>query len=238
MKKLLSRDAVKYIAVVAMTLDHIAWYFLEFSSPLAQIFHIVGRITAPIMCCFIAQGYRYTSSKSKYAFRLFLFAVLAQIPWVLVHYHNWYDLDFNMLFTLLISLGVLCCTEIKNKGLKFISIFALFLVSCFCDWMFFAPLFTLVFYYTQDNEKKMYGSYAACALVAFVFYTISSNPFSDFKGAVMSTLFMLGLFLCIPLLMMCNGQKGRFPKFNKWFFYVYYPLHLGVIVLIQRLIFM
>ena len=45
----LNRDAIKYLAIAAMLLDHIAWYLLPFSSPTAQVFNVFGRITAPVM---------------------------------------------------------------------------------------------------------------------------------------------------------------------------------------------
>ena len=41
----------------------------------------------------------------------------------------------------------------------------------------------------------------------------------------------------IPLLLLYNGQRGRSPQVNrvmKWLFYVYYPLHLLVIGLLEH----
>lgn len=84
MKKSLSRDAIKYIAVFAMLLDHIAWTFLPFGTAVSQVFHSFGRITAPVMCFFISEGYVYTKSKKKYMLRLFVFALISQIPWYLM----------------------------------------------------------------------------------------------------------------------------------------------------------
>ncbi len=40
------------------------------------------------------------------------------------------------------------------------------------------------------------------------------------------------VILCLPILWQYNGQRGRSPQVNaflKWFFYLYYPLHLLVI---------
>ena len=39
--------------------------------------HIIGRLTCPIMCYFIAEGYYYTKSFQKYALRLFLLAIVS-----------------------------------------------------------------------------------------------------------------------------------------------------------------
>ena len=104
MNKPLNRNAVKYIAVFAMLLDHIAWTFLSFRTPTAQIFHIVGRITAPLMCFFLAQGYEHTRSFKKYALRLFVFAVISEVPWWLMRGEELFTPSFNMIFTLFLAL--------------------------------------------------------------------------------------------------------------------------------------
>ena len=58
-KNPLSSNAIKLIAIAAMTVDHIAWavfpgYPKEF---LPLLMHIIGRITCPIMCYCIAESY-------------------------------------------------------------------------------------------------------------------------------------------------------------------------------------
>ncbi len=48
-------------------------------------------------------------------------------------------------------------------------------------------------------------------------------------------LLQLGVCLAVPVLLLYNGQRGRFPKldrFLKWTFYLYYPLHLTIIGLL------
>ena len=61
-KPSLTSNAIKLIAILAMTLDHIAWavwpgYPREF---LPLLLHLIGRITCPIMCYFVAEGFHYT----------------------------------------------------------------------------------------------------------------------------------------------------------------------------------
>ena len=49
----------------------------------------------------------------------------------------------------------------------------------------------------------------------------------------------MGVILSIPILMLYNGKRGNNAKVNnfmKWFFYIYYPLHLVILGLIQLLI--
>ena len=50
-------------------------------------------------------------------------------------------------------------------------------------------------------------------------------------------LVQMGVVLSLPVLRLYNGQRGRSPQVNrvmKWLFYVYYPLHLLVIGLLEH----
>lgn len=61
--QILNRDTLKIIAAAAMLIDHIGWRFYPFINLKAQVFHVLGRITLPIMCLFLTEGYFYTRSK-------------------------------------------------------------------------------------------------------------------------------------------------------------------------------
>ncbi len=49
---------------------------------IAIIMHIIGRITCPIMCYFIAEGFYYSKDINKYTFRLFLFAFISHFAYI------------------------------------------------------------------------------------------------------------------------------------------------------------
>ena len=77
--KILDANAIKLIAIIAMTIDHIAWaiypgYALNWKP---ELMHIIGRITMPTMCFFIAEGFFHTRNVNKYMFRMFLFALIS-----------------------------------------------------------------------------------------------------------------------------------------------------------------
>ena len=84
-KKGLTSDILKLIAVIAMVIDHIAWAFIPFNSIAGQIMHVIGRLTAPIMCFMIAEGYYKTHNVKKYAQRLGIFALISHIPYTYFH---------------------------------------------------------------------------------------------------------------------------------------------------------
>ncbi len=73
----------------------------------------IGYFTAPVMCWFLVEGYRYTRSVKKYAGRLLIFAVISQLPYYLAFARNhlapWYTL--NMIFTLFLCLCLMIAEE-------------------------------------------------------------------------------------------------------------------------------
>ena len=71
--RFLNRDIIKYIAMFTMLLNHIANIFLTPGSILHMLLVDIGYFTAPVMCFFLVEGYRYTHSKKHYALRLFTF---------------------------------------------------------------------------------------------------------------------------------------------------------------------
>lgn len=71
MKKLTATQ-IKVIAIIAMTLDHIAYTFVPAGTLMHYLLHFIGKATAPIMCFFLTEGFRYTHDKKKYFLRLWV----------------------------------------------------------------------------------------------------------------------------------------------------------------------
>lgn len=61
---------LKIIAMIAMFLDHIAYFFPDL--PMSLPLHWIGRIAAPIFIFGVVNGVKYTSSKRMYILRLYL----------------------------------------------------------------------------------------------------------------------------------------------------------------------
>ena len=65
MKKVtLNSNQLKLIAIIAMTIDHLAdIIYLGFPTQIIPItMHVIGRITAPIMWFFVCEGFYYTKN--------------------------------------------------------------------------------------------------------------------------------------------------------------------------------
>jgi len=76
-------DQIKGIAVAAMTIDHLAWLLFPGyrQELLPLVMHIIGRITCPVMCYFVAEGYHHTRNVDRYTQRLFVFALISHFAY-------------------------------------------------------------------------------------------------------------------------------------------------------------
>lgn len=257
--RFMTRDAIKYLAIVAMTLDHIAYIFLEPHTLLYRLFLCIGTFTGPVMLYFLIEGYFYTHDVRGYAKRLLLFALLSQLPFSLAS-GGFFG---NMLFTLLICLGVLYVHDhVTDGGLRKILYVLLFFASLFTDWNFlsvplvlflrpaFHPAVPIVErsadqYQNEENilmksQAKAQHFYIDPAeqrrgmlkCVAY-FIVVSCLTKGMFDGMTEVLGMVLG-FVCIACFY--NEQQAKtHRKFHKYFFYIYYPAHLLVLWALQAI---
>ena len=75
----MSSFILKMIAIVSMFIDHLGYaIFSKFS-----YFNYIGRLAFPIFAFQISEGYTHTKNLKRYFFRLFLFALISQVPFML-----------------------------------------------------------------------------------------------------------------------------------------------------------
>ena len=158
----MNRNQIKYIAIFAMLLDHIAFVFssvfqnYSWGFALTFVFRFFGRITAPVMCWFLVQGFIHTSSRKNYAIRLLIFAVVAQVPYALVRHDVSLFASLNVIYTLLVSFFVLWVIDSRLETFpKWVIVIALVALSMFGDWAIFAPMMVLFFYYFKDDQRRL-----------------------------------------------------------------------------------
>ena len=229
----LNRNQLKYLAIFAMLLDHIAWILSQnfYDSPreyaLCFVFRTLGRLTAPIMSWFLVQGYIYTSSKKRYAGRLLIFALVSQIPFALVRSGKLWTNELNVIFTLLLSFLMLCIIDSPlDRFPKVLLAVLLFVLSAFCDWAIFMPLMVLFFYLLKDNRRALIIFYCILSLLV----VLADIAILCYRGYHWYwELWQAGMFLFIPLLLLYNGEPGSRHPFHKWIFYAFYPGHLLVL---------
>lgn len=228
----MKRNTIKYIAVLAMLIDHIGLLFVPTSTPLGIAMRAVGRLTAPIMCFFLCEGYFYTHDKKKYAIRLFAFAVISQFAFTYMVYGYFWKLHFNVIATFFLCfLLLLVLDKISQLWLKLLLAIGIMLLCHFCDWGLMAPLWTTCFYICKSSKKDLSLWY--CVLCAFWVIRCCTVTYSG-GGEWYNSLWQLGCFGALPILLSYNGEKGKSGKFSKWFFYWFYPLHMLILGIIFR----
>lgn len=242
----LSRDALKLIAILAMTLDHIAWAFVPTASYKGQILHFFGRLTVVIMTLFISEGFIHTKNFNRYLGRLLVFAVITQPIYIFyqhpksfLHLSLKYYLDFNVLFSLSFALLALKILSTKTSvPLKIIGILSLCALSYHCDWCFMPIVLAIVFYFTKSDKKKrvVYFIILATAFALFYIIRFKLRYHETWHTTLRYEIMMTGLYLGIIPIILYNGKRGGGGKATKWFFYAYYPVHMLVLGLIKYFI--
>ena len=239
MKKLNSNH-LKLFAIIAMTLDHIA-DLLYPGFPIEVIpivLHIIGRITAPIMFFFICEGFYHTKNLKKYISRLFIFSFISHFAYCFAFGINYIPFTtgdiFNqtsIMWPLAWSVVGLYIVHGKNKlkeWQKWVLVILLNIITFPSDWSCIGFMIILDMYGNRGNlNNQMKGMF----FWTFI-YTLVSFLFVNKVYA----LIQLFVILVYPLLKLYNGQKGKI-KSLKWFFYVYYPLHLVVIGILRLLMY-
>lgn len=234
--KILNRDAVKYIAMFTMLLNHIAHALLTRGTVLYEVLEDIGIFTAPVMCFFLVEGYGYTRSKTKYGQRLIVFAALSQIPYMRALHES----NLSVMFTLLCCFLILVAMEqIVDPIVRILICTLLVLATSAGDWAFIAPILTIFLYNSKGNTKNTAIGFAA-AYVMFVPFQIQkymNGVPGDWTmyAVIHGMLSGLGILAAaVVVLMLYNGQRAkRGRQFSKWFFYIFYPAHLTVLYLIK-----
>lgn len=237
--RILNRDIIKYIAMFTMLLNHIAQVLLKPGTVIYELFVGIGYFTAITMLYFLVEGYEYTRSRGKYALRLLIFAIISEVPFCLAFTKgNLIEyVGINMIGTLLLCyILIVICDKCKVKMLWIIATFIAMIISLDFDWAIFAPVFTLLFICSKKSNKRLMLSYVVA--IAFFLLILSvgidtSQPTKELLLDVapkVTSMILSGV--CIVWLY--NGKRMEKGKnFSKWFFYLFYPVHLLILGLIR-----
>ena len=222
----ISGSTLKLIALITMLLDHIGAILVVSPTPY-YILRLIGRIAFPIFCFLLVEGFLHTKNLKKYAFRLFLFALVSEIPFDLAFYHTaFYPDSQNVFFTLFIGLLVISCNHsfddiLKDKpGIRLICRAAVIVAGMGIAW-----------YLKTDY------SYIGVAAIALL-YHFRNNPIIAAADACLLLMFSSSMeissFVCLPLIRAYNGKRGLSLKY---IFYLFYPVHLLILHLISLWVF-
>ena len=234
----MSANMLKFIAIIAMFIDHTAVVMVESGSGAYILMRFIGRLTAPIMFYFVVVGLRHTKNVTRYTLRLALFATISYLPFIYANTGQLPNsetfLKLNVIYTILIGVFFLRArSEISNPFIKTVAMALLVILSTFGDWNFIALLMMLVFDYFYGDYKKQKFAYNVIVLTAGGVLALFLQPFSTYiqhgvwNFDIYQILFMQsGMFLPILLLGKYSGRLGRGGLLAKWSFYIFYPAHL------------
>ena len=227
----LSGAAIKWLALITMTADHVGILFF----PNVILLRVIGRLAFPLFGYMIAEGCVYTHDKRAYLLRTAGLAILCQIVYFIA------EGSLYMCVLVTFSLAIIWIIVIdKTKDSPSLKTYipailtsAAIIFVCIglpallpgtdfsVDYGIFGVVYVVCVYLgRKKNEKLLFG---AAALVGVAL--TSPLPFE---------LQMCGLLSLIPLYFY-NGSRGKYNI--KWFFYFFYPIHLvvleGVYMLLQ-----
>ncbi|MBO5523711.1 MAG: hypothetical protein J5986_08580 [Roseburia sp.] len=229
----LNANQLKMIAIIAMLFDHFMALFADHGTMTGIVFRIPGRIVAPIMCFFIAEGYYYTSNRGKYVLRLFLFALISHIPYVLCFRYNFFQAT-SVIWGLM--LGLIALTAVKEKRLHPVVKIMILGICCAlavtANWNYVAVLWIVGFgiYHNRFKQQMI-----AFSIIGIVFHIIPTFINFGWAHEGYPHWYQFGIFLAIPLLALYNGKRGKKSKAVSWFFYIFYPMHLIILFILKEI---
>lgn len=223
-------STLKMIALVSMLIDHAAVSLIEVNygkkdsflydlswseSTILQVNAVlreIGRLAFPIFCFLLVQGAMYTHDRKNYLRNMAVFALLSEIPFDLA-FHNticYWDSQ-NVFFTL--TLGLISIYLLDWwRGKEWVSFGMVAVVAA------------LAYFLRTD--------YGASGVILIVFFWLFR--FDEKLRNILCSVWMIvginlseaaGILAFLPI-HAYNGERG---KQLKYFFYLFYPLHLLVL---------
>jgi hypothetical protein len=214
----LGREVLKWIAIITMTMDHIGVVLY----PEFEVLRLIGRLSFPLFAYLLILGMEKTRNIRKYFLRLFIFALISQVPFFLaigvelfVHLNIFFTLSFGLMFVYYFK---------KNSLIAFVPLFFSFLLPF--DYSIYGIAMIGCMYILTRNLK--FGA-VLLILLNGLFLVPWNNQFLSLAA--------------LPLIILHNNgslattihtdKEFKIPIWRKYFFYLYYPLHLAILYMIN-----
>ncbi|SHK36480.1 TraX family protein [Hespellia stercorisuis] len=226
----LSGSTLKMIAIITMLIDHIGAtivlrILIQTQDPhmflIYQILRKIGRISFPIFCFLLVEGFLHTHDVKKYALRLGIFAVISEIPFdlALTRDPSLYNEHQNVFLTLLIGLLVLAGLRYIECRLSMYSVaqMAAYLL-CVSGGM------ALAYFLKTDYDYRG-------VICIVILYLSRNNRLLQCVLGALSFLWEIPASAAFVLIYLYNGKRGFQMKY---FFYLFYPVHLLILYAVIR----
>lgn len=212
-----SIEALKWLALLFMTADHINKYLFNGTMP---VLFEVGRIALPIFVFVLAFNLSRDGTLEKGTYKraeihLFIFAVIASIPYILMSGYTIKLLPLNILFTLLATTLVIENIDKRRMETVFAAV-VIFIISGYFVEYWWPAMAMGVSAWAYFKFRKTY--FLALTLVfCLSLYFVNGNFWA---------------LASLPIVYTFTQFNVNVPRL-KWIFYVYYPLHLFAFYLIR-----
>ena len=224
----LSAHSLKMIMVALMLMDHLT-YFFPHIFPLW--FRFAGRLVAPTFAFLMTVSLYHTRNRIGYIFRLggAGLIMLAGSTLITGAVGGW-PITNTIFLSLAVSAAMIVTLEqmpIELGRGKLLNVFgqsilllALIAAASFVEGFFLLPFIALTFYFLRGNRLAICLVYILGGSAV-----VWLSGFQDYQH--------LQALALIPIFFY-NGEKGRSGAFGKWFFYLFYPLHIWALYLIRH----
>ena len=230
--KCINSFILKMIAIITMVIDHVGAVLF----PMNMMFRYIGRISFPLFVFLLVEGSIHTRKIRKYELRMFLFALISEIPFDLAFSNKIVNIrSQNVFWTLGIGLVML---DLIQNGASYIKQHRSNLIQEV--WIESQPIpiiwqFIVVAVCSCVAQvlQTDYGA-GGILLIYLVWMTHENVPAQAVSFAVIAILFFgaveLPGVIAFLLILLYNGKKGPSAKY---IFYAFYPVHLFLLHLIQ-----
>lgn len=216
-------DGLKLFAIVTMLIDHIGYmYFPDY-----LLLRSIGRLSFPIFAYQVAIGYDKTSDLKRYMERLFIFGIIAQMPYAFFSP----TLDFepfrlNIMFTLLLALLFLHSYEMTKAYIKTFlelkSTSAFFKGACSMLAGLSILIIPEVISYHYDAFSVSYGIYGI--LLVFLFHLFKDHRFIlllSYMVLSVANVFYLGsIYMMQHGVALFGKEIGVFEGMKQYYLYM------------------
>ena len=234
--KCINSFILKMIAIITMVIDHVGAVLF----PMNMMFRYIGRISFPLFVFLLVEGSIHTSKIRKYELRMFLFALISELPFDLAFSNEIVDIHSqNVFWTLTIGLVMLDLIQngasyVKSQKGKKLQL----------DWIEGQPIPTIwqfvVVSVCACVAQALQTDYGAGGILLIYFiWMLHENVIAQAVAFVIISLLFFGsvelpgVIAFLPIFLY-NGKKGPSAKYV---FYAFYPVHLFILHLIQTSVF-
>lgn len=222
--KRLPQEALKLLACIAMLLDHIGATVFP-----STTLRIIGRIAFPIYCFLLAQGVKHTRNPLNYLLRLAIGTVISELPFDYL-FSGSFDWGYqNVMLTLFLGVAMLLLMRAVPKAfLRPLLILPFYILAelCQCDYGGNGILMIALFGLFESHLVQLLG-------LLLINYLFDSYTVSLFGLQIPIQMFAV---LAIVPIALCSGKQLTRNRFIQWGFYLFYPAHLAVLLLVCRFI--